>query len=114
MDAGQKEFAQRYEGLTANEKLHLLKQDIRSATKSAHKLSSSHAPRNPHQHPLRQVDYVLDLDSPTADGFPSVIVPPEGQFPLAEGYEMKFYAIKNGEKKELFKITISTKTTQPF
>ena len=75
VDAHQKEFEQRYQGLTANEKLHLLKQDIKSATKSAHKLSSSHTPRNPHQQPLRQVDYILDLDSPTTDGFPSVILP---------------------------------------
>ena len=114
VDARQKEFERRYEGLTANEKLKLLKQDIRSAAKRAHGLQTSHSGRKPHQQPLRQLDYVLDLDSPTADGFPSVIVPSQGQFPLAEGYEMKFYAIKNGEKKELFKITISTKTTTPF
>ena len=113
-DARQKEFEHRYEGLTANEELHLLKQDIRSATKAAHKISSSRPPKNPRQQTLGQLDYFLDLDSPTADGFPNVIVPPDEKFPLAEGYEMKFYAIKNGEKRELFNINLSTKTASPF
>jgi len=113
-EAKRKEFEQRYEGLGANEKLHLLTQDLKSATESAHRLQSRRRPRIPHQQTPKQLDYILDLDSPTADGFPSVIVPKQSQFPLAEGFEMKFYAIKNGEKRELFNTGITTKNTPPY
>jgi len=74
-EAKRKEFEQRYEKLGANEKLHLLTQDLKSATESAHRLQSRRRPRIPHQQTPKQLDCILDLDSPTADGFPSVIVP---------------------------------------
>jgi len=66
------------------------------------------------QQTLRQLDYTFDLDSPTADGFPRVITPPQGSVPVSRGVGMKFYAVKNGEKRELLNISISTKTNSPF
>jgi predicted transcriptional regulator len=113
-DARRREFEQRYKGLTVNEELRLLKQDLRIAAKSVHRLLASHGRRESHPQTARQLDYILDLDNPTVDGFPSMIFPPQSRFPLAEGFEMKFYAIKNGEKRELFNIGISTKNTAPF
>jgi hypothetical protein len=43
-----------------------------------------------------------------------VITPPQGSVPVSRGVGMKFYAVKNGEKRELLNISISTKTNSPF
>jgi len=48
-----------------------------------------------------------DLDSPTVEGFPSVIIPKQGSFSLTAGFDMKFYAIKNGVKRELLSVGLS-------
>ncbi len=114
VDARREELERRYEGLTSNEKLKLLKQDVKEAVKETRALQTSHRRQEQHQQSVRQLDYTLDLDCPTADGFPGVIVPPKGSFPLSGGLEMKFYAIKNGEKRELFNIHMSTKNASPF
>ena len=106
-DNRQKEFERRYEGLAVNEKLRLLKQDLKKATKMAHRLQTSSRRQAPDQQNRRQLDCILDLDCPTVNGFPSVIFPQQGSFSLSAGFEMKFYAIKNGEKRELFSIGIS-------
>lgn len=110
----QREFERRYEGLTVNEELRLLKQDIREAAKKAHALQGSTRRRELHQQTVQQLDYIFDLDSPTADGFSHVIVPAQGSIALAGGVGMKFYAIKNGEKRELLNFNISPKKASPF
>jgi hypothetical protein len=106
-DDKHKEFEQRYEGLAGNEKLKLLKQDLKDATKMSHRLQTSPRRQEPHQQDRTQLDYILDLDSPTVEGFPSVIFPQQGSFSLSAGFEMKFYAVKNGAKRELFIVGIS-------
>jgi hypothetical protein len=106
-DDRHKEFERRYEGLAGNEKLKLLKQDLKEATKMAHRLQTSHNRQAPHQEIRRQLDYILDLDSSTVDGFPSAIFPQQGGFSLSAGFDLKFYAVKNGEKRALFTICIS-------
>ena len=63
---------------------------------------------------VQQLDYIFDLDCLTGDGFPRVIVPPQGGIPLSGAEGIKFYAIKNGEKREPLNISISKKTTSPF
>ena len=85
MDERQQEFEQRYEGLTVNEEFKLLKQDLMEAAKEVRSLQSSHRRQAQPQQTRRQLDYVLDLDSPTVDGFPSVILPQQGSFPLSGG-----------------------------
>ena len=106
-DDRQKEFERRYEGLAGNEMLKLLKQDLKEATKMAYRLQTSHRRQEPHQQTPPQLDYILDLDSPTIDGFPSVIFPQQGSFSLSAGCKMKFYAVKNGIKRDLFTVGIS-------
>ena len=110
----QQEFKRRYEGLTVNEELRLLKQDVKEAVKEVRALQTSHRRQEKRQQTTRQLDYTFDLDSSTADGFPRVIAPPQGSIPLSGGVGMKFYAIKNGEKRELLNISISMNTTAPF
>lgn len=110
----QREFERRYEGLTVNEELKLLRQDIKAAAKKARALQGSSRRQGLRQQTVQQLDYIFDLDSLTADGFPRVIVPPQGSIPLSGAVEMKFYAIKNGEKRELLNMSISKKTTSPF
>jgi predicted transcriptional regulator len=106
----QREFERRYEGLTVNEEFRLLKQDVKEAAKKVHALQRSDRRKELHQQTFQQLDCVFDLDSPTADGFPRLIAPRQGSIPLAGGVGMKFYAIKNGEKRELLNISISPKT----
>ncbi len=113
-DEQQQEFKQRIEELTVNKRLKILKQDIKEATKKARAMQRNIKRKELKQQNVHQSDYIFDLDYPTSDGFPRVTAPPEGSFPLSEGISMKFYAIKNGEKKELLNITLSTKTTSPF
>lgn len=110
VDEQQREFEQRYEGLTVNEKFRLLKQDVKEASKKVHALQRNRRHKEMHQQTVQQLDCVFDLDSPTTDGFPRVIAPLQGSIPLAGGVGMKFYAIKNGEKRELLNISISPKT----
>ena len=110
----QQEFKRRYEGLTVNEELRLLKQDVKEAVKEARALQTRDRRQEQRQQTTRQLDYTFDLDCLTADGFPRVIVPPLGSIPLAGGVGMKFYAIKNGEKRELLNISISTTNNSPF
>jgi len=114
VDERQQEFERRYEGLTVNEELRLLKQDIKAAAKETRALQTSHRRQEQHQQPVHQLDYIFDLDSPTVDGFPRVITPPQAGIPLSGGVGMKFYAIKNGEKKELLNLSISTTNTSSF
>ena len=114
VDERQAEFERRYEGLTVNEELRLLKQDVKEAVKEARALRTSHWRQEQRQQTARQLDYTFDLDTLTADGFPRVIVPPQGSIPLSGGVGMKFYAIKNGEKKELLNLSISTTNTSSF
>jgi len=114
VDERQAEFERRYEGLTVNEELRLLKQDVKEAVKEARALRTSHRRQEQRQQTARQLDYTFDLDTLTADGFPRVIVPPQGSIPLSGGVGMKFYAIKNGEKKELLNLSISTTNTSSF
>jgi hypothetical protein len=73
----------------------------------AARLQTSHRQQASHQQTRPQLDYIQDLDSLTVEGFPSVIFPQQGSFSLSAGCEMKFYAIKNGAKRELFSIGIS-------
>jgi hypothetical protein len=73
----------------------------------AHRLQTSHRQQAPNHQTRSQLDYILDLDSPTVEGFPSVIFPQQGSFSLSAGCEMKFFAIKNGSKRELFSIGLS-------
>ncbi len=103
VDERQREFEQRYEGLTVNEELRLLKQDIKQAAKKVHAPRGSTRWQDLHQQNVQQLDYTFDLDSPTAEGFPRIIVPPQGSIPLAGGVGMKFYAIKNWRKKRTTK-----------
>ncbi|MGO8805974.1 MAG: helix-turn-helix domain-containing protein [Candidatus Bathyarchaeia archaeon] len=110
----QQEFKRRYEGLTVNEELRLLKQDVKEAVKEARALRTIHRRQEQRQQTARQLDYTFDLDCLTVDGFPRVIVPPLGSIPFAGGVGMKFYAIKNGEKRELLNISISTTNNSPF
>ena len=110
----QREFEQRYEGLTVNEEFRLLKQDVKEASKKVHALQRSGRRKEMHQQSAQQLDFILDLDRPTADGFPYVITPPQSSIPLAGGVGMKFYALKNGEKRELINISISTKANTPI
>jgi predicted transcriptional regulator len=114
VDEQQREFEQRYEGLTVNEKFRLLKQDVKEASKKVHAMQGSGRRKEMHQQTVQQLDCVFDLDSPTADGFPRVIAPLQGSIPLGGGVGMKFYAIKNGEKRELLNISISTKAASSF
>ena len=115
VDERQKEFERRYEGLTVNEELKLLKQDIRVTAKKVHRLQANHTRQELRQQPIRQLDYVLDLDSPTADGFPLVIFPFQGNNMQFTGdFEIRFSVIKNGEKREICNVGISTNTTAPF
>jgi hypothetical protein len=114
VDEQQREFEQRYEGLTVNEKFRLLKQDVKEASKKVHAMQGSGRRKEMHQQTFQQLDCVFDLDSPTADGFPRVISPLQGSIPLGGGVGMKFYAIKNGEKRELLNISISQKTNSSF
>jgi hypothetical protein len=106
-DVRHKEFERRYEGLAGNEKLMLLKKDLKEATKMAHRMQTSHKRQAPHQQTHPQLDYIIDLDSPTVEGFPNVIFSQQGSFSLLAGFDLKFYAIKNGAKRELFNIGIS-------
>lgn len=106
-DERHKEFERRYEGLTGNEKLKLLKQDLKNATKMSKRLKPRHRSQAPEQQTRRQLDYIIDLDSPTVEGFPSVIFTQQGSFSLTAGFDMKIYAVKNGAKRELFSIGIS-------
>ncbi|MGO8806528.1 MAG: hypothetical protein ACLQO7_07990 [Candidatus Bathyarchaeia archaeon] len=112
MNERQKEFERRYDGLTVNEELKLLKQDIRSAAKKVHRLQANHTRQELRQQPIRQLDYVLDLDSPTADDFPLVIFPFQGSnMQFTDDFEIRFSVIKNGEKREICNVGISRKTT---
>jgi hypothetical protein len=106
-DDRHKEFERRYEGLVGNEKLKLLKQDLKEVTKIANRLQTKDKRQAPNQQTHSQLDYILDLDSPTVDGFPSVIFPKQSSFSLSEGCDMKFYTVKNGAKRALFTIGIS-------
>ena len=110
----QQEFKKRYEGLTVNKELRLLKQDVKEAVKEARALQTSYWRQEKRQQTARQLDYIFDLDHLTADGFPCVIVPPQGSIPLSGGVGMKFYVIKNGEKRELLNLSISTTNTSSF
>ena len=104
----QQEFERRYEGLTVNEELRLLKQDIKEASKMARALQGSTRRRELKQQTVRQLDYTFDLDHLTTDGFPRVMAPPDGCTQLSGGLiKMQFYALKNGEKRELLNISIS-------
>jgi hypothetical protein len=73
----------------------------------AHRLQTSHRWQEPNQQTRPQLNYILNLDSPTVDGFPSVIFPQQGSFSLSAGCEMKFFGVKNGVKRELFSIGLS-------
>ena len=67
--------------------------------KKVHRLQPNHTRQELRQQPIRQLDYVLDLDSPTADGFPLVIFPFQGSNMQFTGdFEIRFSVIKNGEK----------------
>jgi len=115
VDERQREFEHRLEGVTVNEKFKLLKQDLKEAAKKVRSLKSSQRRQEQHQQPVRQLDYVFDLDSLTADGFPRIILPFEGSnMQFVGNFEIKFYAIKNGEKRELCNVGVSTKTTSPY
>ena len=115
VDEKREELERRFEGLTVNEELKLLKQDIRSTANKVHRLQANHTRQELRQQPIRQLDYVLDLDSPTADGFPLVIFPFQGSNMQFTGeFEIRFSVIKNGEKTEICNVGISRKTHSPF
>ena len=108
MDERQQEFKRRYEGLTVNEELRLLKQDIKEASKMTRALQGSTRRKELKQQTVRQLDYTFDLDHLTTDGFPRVMAPPDGCTQFSGGLvKMQFYALKNGEKRELLNISIS-------
>ena len=115
VDERQPEFERRREGLTVNEEFRLLKQDLKEAAKKVRSLQSSHRRQQQRKQPIRQLDYVFDLDSPTADGFPRIILPFQGSnMRFVGNFEIKFWVIKNREKRELCNVGVSTKTTSPF
>ncbi len=108
VDERQQQFERRYEGLTVNEELRLLKQDVKEAIKEARALQTSHRRQEQRQQTVRQLDYTFDLDHLTTDGFPRIMAPPDGCTQLSRGLvKMQFYALKNGEKRELLNISIS-------
>jgi len=114
VDERQQEFERRYEGLTVNEEFRLLKQDLKEADKKVRSLQSGQKRQEQRQQPVRQLDYVFDLDSPIVDGFPRIILPFDGSnMQFVGNFEIKFYAIKNGEKRELCNVGVSTNTTSP-
>jgi DNA-binding CsgD family transcriptional regulator len=114
VDARRAELERRYEGLNSNEKLKLLKQDVKAATKEMRALQTSNKQQEQHKQTLHQLEYTIDLDTPTWDDFPSIILPQLDNTPHIGGVGIKFYAIKNGEKRELFNINISTKNITTF
>lgn len=115
VDGRREELERRYEGLTVNEKLKLLKRDIKESAKMTHSIQSAQRRQAKHQQPVRQLDYIFDFDCPTADGFPRVIFPFEGNNMQFSGdFELKFWILKKGEKQELCNVGISRKTDSPF
>ena len=94
--------------------LKLLKQDIKAAPKKARAVQTSPRRQERQQQPIRQIDYTFDFDNPSADGFPRAIVPSEAHMRFSGEFVMTFWAIKNGEKRELCNIHMSTKNTSPF
>ena len=78
-------------------------------------LQDSHRRKEQRQQTVRQLDYTFDLDHLTTDGFPRVMAPPDGCTQLSGGLvKMQFYALKNGEKRELLNISISTNNNSAF
>ena len=115
VDARRGELERRYEGLTSNEKLKLLKQDVKEAAKETRALQTSYRRQEQRQQPFQQLDYIFDFDCPTAEGFPRVIFPFEGNSMQFLGdFELKFWILKKGEKKEICNVGISRKTHSPF
>jgi hypothetical protein len=59
VDARREEFERRYEGLTDNEELKLLKQDIKAAAKKVRALQGSTRRQELHQQTVHQLDYTF-------------------------------------------------------
>jgi len=115
LDARRGELERRYEGLTSNEKLKLLKQDVNEAAKESRVLQTSHRRQEQRQQPFGQLDYIFDFDCPTAESLPRVIFPFEGDSMQFLGdFVLKFWILKKGEKKEICNVGISRKAHSPF
>jgi len=115
VDERQQEFERRSEGLTVNEEFRLLKQDLKEATKKARSLQRNQRRQEQRQQPFQQLDYIFDFDCPTDEGFPRVIFPFESNSMQFLGdFELKFWMLKKGEKKEICNVGISRKTPSPF
>ncbi|MGD0071270.1 MAG: helix-turn-helix domain-containing protein [Candidatus Bathyarchaeia archaeon] len=111
VDERGREFERRYEGLTFNEELKLLKQDVKEVSKKARALQTSSRPQEQHQ---SQLDVTLNFDDQTPEGLPRLTVFPTQQSIRFSGeFAVKLYALKNGEKRELFNLHFSTKATSP-
>jgi hypothetical protein len=63
VDERSERFERRYEGLTFNEELKLLKQDVKEVSKKARALQTSSRPQE--QHRSQQLDVTLNFDDPT-------------------------------------------------
>lgn len=114
-DERQQEFERRYEGLTVNEELKLLKQDLNQVSKKIHAFKGRNGRKGRNQKSIQQMDYTFDLDNLTIDGSPCLVAPPDGSTQLSGGQiQMKFYALKKGEKRELLNINVSINNTSPF
>jgi hypothetical protein len=102
-----REFEQRYEGLSINEELKLLKQDLKRVSKAARALQTSSKPQK--QHLGQHLDVTLNFDDLTPDGLPRVMVFPNQQSVRFSGeFAVNLYALKKGEKRELYNLHFST------
>lgn len=113
VDERSERFERRYEGLTFNEELKLLKQDVKEVSKKARALQTSSRPQE--QHRSQQLDVTLNFDDQTPDGLPRLTVfPTQQSVRFSEEFHVKLHALKNGEKRELFNLHFSTKVKSPF
>jgi transcriptional regulator with XRE-family HTH domain len=115
-DEKSEQFERRYEGLTFNEELKLLKQDVKEVSKKARALQRrSRQQKQQSQQGRQELDVTLNFDDQTPDGLPRLTVFPTQQSVRFSGeFHVKIHAFKNGEKRELFNLHFSTKVTSPF
>jgi transposase len=98
-----KEYQQRFEGLTSNQKLGLLGRDLKGIKEASEKIKMlQQASLKEQERQRRQLIVTLNFDEQTEDGFPRVVVfPAAPHLQLSGKFDVKLLGLKNGEKREL-------------